>query len=71
MRDVLDIEPSYLLWANKNVSWFKLDRGLLEEAQSEDVEKKFTRRVRRHVAGFSGPENSPYWFEDDNGSWLT
>lgn len=65
--DVLSFDPSYLVWAYKNISWFHIEKSVFDKAVDDSVEQAFQRTIRRHVSMYW--EDSPYWFEDDNGSW--
>lgn len=32
IEEMLEEAPDYLIWANSNIDWFKLEPGILEEA---------------------------------------
>lgn len=68
VREVMDFNPEYLVWAHKTISWFKLDKATFDFAVDKSVEFQFHRTMRRVLAD---PSMSPYWFDDDNGSWLS
>jgi hypothetical protein len=74
IADVLNIQPGYIVWAHNTIPWFKVEKNIFDKAVDLDVEEKFQRAVRRNIrrmgSSMYDPSNNPYWFEDDNGSWL-
>jgi hypothetical protein len=40
IHSVLHTDPSYLVWANDNIEWFKLTEGIYDEALSGQAEQK-------------------------------
>lgn len=40
VHKVLHTDPSYLVWANKEIEWFNLSEGVLDEALSGASEQK-------------------------------
>ena len=76
IEDVLELDPSYLVWAHNTISWFKVTKSVFDEASEKATQKSIERynsrindSFRRAISPYI--EDSPYWFEDDNGSWLT
>lgn len=60
IQDVLGYDPEYLVWAHNTIKWFKLEQGIYDEA----VNAAF------HNVVVDTIDDCPFWFEDDNGSWL-
>lgn len=69
IQDVLEINPSYIVWFYENVKRFKILESIYDEACDAQAVEKFNRRIGGYLHRYI--ENSPYWFEDDNGSWLS
>lgn len=74
VHEVMAVNPSYLVWCARNIEWFHLDLEILSEAEDMYTEQAIRKVSRpRFFAGNvpQDPEDCPYWFEDDNGSWLS
>lgn len=57
VNEILDDDPSYLVWANKEVQWFKLKKevyDLVLERATEELERKMQYQSRHH-------NYSSYW----------
>jgi hypothetical protein len=58
VEELLEEDPDYLTWVNKNVDFFPLEDDVMDAAIEAAVGKKF------HGYQGSGGEN-PYWWCDD------
>ena len=61
VEDLVIVNPSYLLWADENVSWFKLKWQVVEKAMEELTDQLLRRETHRFIR-----ENYSYHYYDDD-----
>lgn len=55
LEEVLESDPSYIIWANDNVRWFKVSKKILDDAK-----KLYTPRRRSYYSGYDPDCDSWY-----------
>lgn len=74
IKDILEIDPSYLIWAHNTIDWFKLEDEIYRDALDSVVDRKFNKTMHRFLndSGMSPYPQFEDWDSDnDNGSWLS
>ena len=61
IEEVLELDPSYLIWVNNNITWFKINPVIIEEAESMVIDHEFSSRIRKHISKW----NDFNAFDDD------
>ena len=51
---VMDIDPSYLVWASDTIPWFVLKKGILDES----INRAFAERMRCYI-------DREHWYEEN------
>jgi hypothetical protein len=68
IKDILDFDPEYLVWASNTITWFILPENIRIYAYKKAT-SLIGKNLKHNYRNYIDPEDSPFWFEDDGGSW--